>query len=144
MNTLIHVSAFIILLLVPNDFDSTISIHPGNFYYEIGSNVTLKCFINYQKSSYIDVNTTLYMEWSYKGYTENATIPLGGDAKHSLDYTIDWLKLSDAGHYICLHFITAAVSDPNIKFSSIKSNTASIRAISKSMINCDGLLNLNL
>ena len=123
--------------LVPNDFNSIISIHPNNFYYEIGSNVTLNCSINYQESSYIDVNTTLYMEWNYKSYTKNANILLGGDAEHSLDYTINQLKLSDAGHYICLHFITAAVSDPNIKSSSIKSNTASIRAISKSMIKCD-------
>ena len=134
MNTLIHVSAFIILLLVPNDFNSTISIHPDNFYYEIGSKVTLKCFINYRKSSYIDVNTTLYMEWSYERYTENANIPLGGDAEHSLDYTINRLKLSDAGQYFCLHFITVPGGDPNIKFSSFKSNTASIRSISKSMI----------
>ena len=125
------------MLLVPNDFNSTTSIHPDNVYYEIGSNVTLNCSINYQESSYIDVNTTLYMEWSYKSYTKNASIPLGGDAEHSLDYTINWLKLSDAGQYLCLHFITAAVSDPNIKSSSIKSKTASIKAISKSMIKCD-------
>ena len=122
------------MLLVPNDINSTISIHPDSFYYEIGSNVTLNCSINYQESSYIDINTTLYMEWSYKSYTKNAIIPLGGDAEHSLDYTINWLKLSDAGQYLCLHFITAAVSDPNIKCSSIKNKTASIRAISKSMI----------
>ena len=125
------------MLLVPNDFNSTVSIHPDSFHYEIGSNVNLNCSIYYQKSSYIDVNTALYMEWNYKSYTKNANIPLGGDAQHSLDYTISWLKLSDAGQYICLHFITAAVSDPNIKSSSIKSNTASIRAISKSMIKCD-------
>ena len=128
------------MLLVPNDFNSTVSIHPGNFYYEIGSNVTLNCSIKYQvEPSYIDVNTTLYMEWSYKSYIKNATIPLGGDAQYSLDYTISWLKLSDAGQYFCLHLITAAMSDPNIKSSSIKSKTASIRAISKSMINCNGL-----
>ena len=125
------------MLLVPNYFNSTISIHPNNFYYEIGSNVTLNCFINYQESSYVDVGTDIYMEWKYKSYTKNVSIPLGGDAEHSLDYTINWLKLSDAGQYLCLHFITAAVSDPNIKSSSIKSKTASIRAISKSMIKCD-------
>ena len=125
------------MLLVPNDFNSTISIHPDSFYYEIGSNVTLSCSINYQDSSYIDVGTDLYMKWSFKSYTKNVNIPLGGDAEHSLDYTINWLKLSDAGQYFCLHFITAAVSDPNIKSSSIKSNTANIRAISKSMIKCD-------
>ena len=122
------------MLLVSNDFNSTISIHPDNFYYKIGSNVTLNCFIKYHESLYIDVNTTLYMEWSYKNYTKNATIPLGGDAEHSLDYTINLLKLSDAGQYICLHLITATEHVPNIKSSSIKSNTASIRAISKSMI----------
>ena len=125
------------MLLVPNDFNSTISIHPNNFYYKIGSNVTLNCFINYQESSYVDVGTDLYMKWSYKSYTKNATISHDSDAEHSLDYTINWLKLSDAGQYLCLHFITAAVSDPNIKSSSIKSNTARIRAISKSMIKCD-------
>ena len=119
------------MLLVPNDINSTISIHPDSFYYEFGSNVTLNCSINYQESSYIDVNTILYMEWSYKSYTKNASIPLGGNAEHSLDYTINRLKLSDAGQYFCLHFITAPVSDPNIKSSSIKGNTASIRAISK-------------
>ena len=122
------------MLLVPNDFNSTTSIHPDNVYYEIGSNVTLNCSINYQESSYIDVGTDLYMEWSYKSYTKNATISLGGDAEHSLNYTINRLKLSDAGQYFCLHFITATEHDPNIKSSSIKSKTASIRAISKSMI----------
>ena len=125
------------MLLVPNDFNSTISIHPNNFYYEIGSNVTLNCSINYQESSYIDINTTLYMEWSYKSYTKNAIIPLAGDVEQSLDYTINRLKLSDAGQYFCLHFITAAMSDLNIKSSSIKNKTASIRSISKSMIECD-------
>ena len=125
------------MLLVPNDFNSTISIHPDSLYYEIGSNVTLSCSINYQESSYIDVSTDLYMEWSYKSYAKNANIRLGGDAEHSLDYTINWLELSDAGQYFCLHFITTAVSDLNIKPSSTKSKTASIRAISKSMIKCD-------
>ena len=125
------------MLLVPNGINSTISIHPDSFYYEIGSNVTLNCSINYKESSYIDVDTDLYMEWNYKGYTENINIPLGGDAEYSLDYTINQLKLSDAGQYYCLHFITAPGGDPNIKSSSIKSKTASIRAISKSMIKCD-------
>ena len=122
------------MLLVPNDFNSIISIHPDNFYYEIGSNVTLNCSINYQESSYIDVNTTLYIEWSYKSYTKNANISLVGDIEYSLDYTINLLKLSDAGQYLCLHLIIATEHDPNIKSSSIKSKTASIRAISKSMI----------
>ena len=125
------------MLLVPNDFNSTISVHPDSLYYEIGSNATLSCSINYQDSSYIDVNTILYIEWSYKSYTKNANISLGGDAEHSLDYTINRLKLSDAGQYICLHFITAAVNDLNIKSSSSKNKTASIRAISKSMVKCD-------
>ena len=125
------------MLLVPNDINSTVSIHPDSFYYEIGSNVTLNCSIKYQESSYIDVNTALYMKWNYKSYIKNVNILLGGDAEHSLDYTINRLKLSDVGQYFCLHFITAAVNDSNIKSSSIKNNTASIRAISKSMIKCD-------
>ena len=134
MTCVINSNTYIIMLLVSNDFNSTISIHPDSLYYKIGSNVTLSYSINYQVSSYIDVGTNLYMKWSYKSYTKNATISLGGDAENSLDYTINWLKLSDAGQYLCLHLITAAVSDPNIKSSSIKSKTASIRAISKSMI----------
>ena len=125
------------MLLVPNDISSAISIDPDNFYYEIGSNVTLGCSINYQISSHIDVDSTLYIEWNYKNYTKITNILLDRDVKHSLEYTINWLKLSDAGQYYCLHYITATVGDPNIISSSIKNKTASIRANSKSMIKCD-------
>ena len=122
------------MLLVPNDISSTISIDPDKFYYEIGSNVTLSCSINHQKSSYIDVDSTLYVEWNYKNYTKITDILLDRDVRHSLEYTIYWLKLSDAGQYYCLHYITATVGDSNIISSSIINKTASIRANSKSLI----------
>ena len=113
------------MFLVPNEVNSTTAVNPDASFYEVGSNITLTCSINYFKSSYIDVETTIYIEWIYK---KSINKSLNHDSLH---YTIKEINLSDAGQYSCLYYITLTVSNPNILPSEDQFNTINIFAISK-------------
>ena len=114
---------------VPNKIDSTTAVSPASSYYEVGSNVTLTCSLSYKKSSFTDVNTTVYMEWTYENSIINAT-------NTTLDnfffqYTVDDLKLSNAGLYNCSYFIYPIMSTPYIKPSKKHFDVINITVISK-------------
>ena len=103
-------------ILVPNEIYSNVFTNPLKSYFEVGSNVTLTCSISYNKSSYIDVTTVIYMEWTYEKSIIDTTTSLDN---YFFQYNRDELKLSDAGIYNCSYFIYSAVSNPYIK-SSVK------------------------
>ena len=115
--------------LVPNEIDSTISVDPVNSYNEVGSKITFTCSIVYHKPSYIDINTGIYVEWIHGRSILNTTTNL---ADYSFKFTIDILKLSDAGQYNCSYHIFPTISNPNIQNSKRQFSSTSISAISKS------------
>ena len=114
------------MLLVPNEIVP--KINPIKSYYAVGSKLTLKCSFSYFKSSYIDVKTSVYMEWIHRKTIINITTSSNHD---SLQYTIDAFNLSDAGQYNCSYYITSAVPNPNIQPSKKQFHTINISTISK-------------
>ena len=109
-----------------------VSINPDQSYYEVASNITLTCSISYDKPSYFDVNTRVYMQWAKETNLTNISIPLIELTNHNLTHTISSLKLSDAGIYNCTFFIETVDFNPSIPRSNLKDNAIGITAISKS------------
>lgn len=91
----------------------------------------LTCSISYNKSSYIDVSTTVYMKWIHKKNNSIVNISTTLD-DYPFHYTIDELKLSDASEYNCLYFINPTVFNPYIKPSEEHFDITNITVISKS------------
>ena len=121
-----------IIILVPNEIDSAVYVNPNQTYYEVGSDITLTCAIIYYKPSYIDVNSSAYMQWTKETNLTNITVPLIDITEHNLTHTISSLKLSDAGRYNCTFSIETVDFEPSIFSSSIKYSAIEISAISKS------------
>ena len=115
--------------LVPNEIDSIISVDPVNSYYKVGSKITLTCSIVYHKPSYIGINTGIYVEWIHGRSILNTTT---NSTKHSFNFIVDDLKLSDAGQYNCSYYIFPTISNPNIRHSTRQFISTSISTISKS------------
>ena len=121
-----------IIILVPNEIDSAVYVNPNQTYYEVGSEITLTCAISYDKPSYFDVNTRVYMQWAKETNLTSISIPLIELTNHNLTHTISSLKLSDAGIYNCTFFIETVDFEPNILHSSVKDSVIGVTAISKS------------
>ena len=109
-----------------------VSINPKKTYYKVGSDITLTCAISYDKPSYIDLNTRVYMQWAKETNLTNITILLIELTNHNLIHSISSLKLSDAGMYSCTFFIETVDFEPNILCSSVKDSVIGVTAISKS------------
>ena len=118
--------------LVPNEINVAVSINPKKTYYKVGSDITLTCAISYDKPSYFDVNTRVYIQWAKETNLTNITIPLIELTNHNLIHSISSLKLSDAGMYSCTFFIETVDFEPNILRSSVKDSVIGVTAISKS------------
>ena len=114
---------------VPNEIDSTTALSPASSYYEVGSDITLTCSIRYIKSTYIDVSTRVHIIWMPGGVSTNTV--LHENTSHCLQYTVQKLKLLQAGQYKCLYFIDTAVPNFYINSSVTKSNITNITAVSK-------------
>ena len=114
---------------VPNEIDSTTAFGPATSYYEVGSDITLTCSIKYVQSTYIDVSTRVHINWM-PGEVSTSTV-LHENTSHSLPYTVNNLKLSQAGEYKCLYFIDTALPNSYISHSLTKSDVINISAISK-------------
>ena len=99
-------------------------------YYEVGSDITLTCLIEYVKPTYIDVSTRVHIEWKKLESILTNTV-LHDFTSHNLQYTVHNLNLSQAGQYKCLYFIDTAYSNSYINPSVTKSDVINITAISK-------------
>lgn len=125
-----RITSILYYFIVPNEIYSNISTNPVKTFYEVGSNVTLTCSISYHKSPYIDVSTTIYMEWICNKRKGSIISTIFDD--YSFHYDVDELKLSDAGEYICLYYINPTVFNPYIKPSENKYHITNITVLSKS------------
>ena len=85
------------------------TIVPLKPYYIAGSNVTLSCYVT---EPYFDISTTVYIKWisnrtlsnEFSNHTYNTFF----------NYTLHDIKLSEAGKYDCIYYITSATSNPYI------------------------------
>ena len=116
--------------IVPNAIIPYILIHPSKMYYNVNDNVSLSCHIKYPKSSHIDIDTLVNIQWlnsskhilrSYTGLND-----YNDYTEHTLNYTISNVKLSDAGKYTCSVFITASMNNNVILDSGTTSNFTNI------------------
>ena len=114
---------------VTNEIESTTAVNPDTSYYEVDSNINLTCSIRYVQSTYIDVGTRVHINWMPGGVSTSTV--LHENTSHSLQYTIQNLKLSQAGQYKCLYSIDTAEPNFYINPSVTKSDVISITAISK-------------
>ena len=118
-------------IIVPNEYSSSITVNPDKSYYDIGSSIVLHCNVLYHKSLLIDVKTSLFMEWSYINGIKNTAFPLNDNAEHTINYTINNIKLSDAGQYTCSYYINTLVDHLHILHSANKTIYTNITAASK-------------
>ena len=121
----------IFIIIVPNEYSSNIIVNPDKSYYDIGISIVLHCNVLYYKSLLIDVNTSLFMKWSYINGIKNATFPLSDNAEHTINYTISNMKLSDAGKYTCLYYINTLADHPHILHSANRTIYTNITVASK-------------
>ena len=118
-------------MLVPNRVRPT--IYPLQSHYEVASSVTLSCSVTYPQSDLIDVDTNMILQWS--NYSNNVlSVHVGPLTDYAtLNYTINNVKLSDAGQYTCAFFIDSAINYPNILASDTIISSINI-SISKCII----------
>ena len=113
--------------IVTNAIIPYILIHPSKMYYNVNDNISLSCHIKYPKSSCIDVDTIVNIQWlNSSNHTLHSYTGLNDYTEHTLNYTISNVKLSDAGQYTCSVFITALMNDNFILDSGTTSNFISI------------------
>ena len=92
--------------IVTNAIIPYILIHPSKMYYNVNDNISLSCHIKYPKSSHIDFDTNVSIQWlNSSNHTLHSYTGLNDYTEHTLNYTISNVKLSDAGQYTCSVFI---------------------------------------
>ena len=100
---------------------TSIFINTLQSFYEVSSNITLWCFVTEPNSSFIDINTTLKIQWSSQKES------VGLDSYHTHTYSkkfehiLSNITLSDAGVYNCSYYITSTEDNSFV----IQSNTGS-------------------
>ena len=98
-------------------------------HYEVGSNVTLTCFVTKPNPHHVDIHTTVNIRWSSHKRTSNQYSIYKYNQNFS--YTLNNLKLSDAGEYNCSYYLTSTDSDPYIKQSDVKTEASNVTIKSK-------------
>ena len=104
---------------VANNIIPSIVTDPNKTVYDVGDSVTLNCSVAYPKSSSIDVNTTVNIEWS----NGSTLVSYTAINDYTLQYTLSGLKLSDAGEYTCYSFVSTEQYHPYILNSNLTSQS---------------------
>ena len=105
---------------VANNIIPSIVTNPNKTVYDVGNNVTLSCSVTYPRSSSIDVNTVVNIEWSNGSTLVSYNNATNG---YTLQYTLSELKLSDAGEYTCYSFVSTEQYHPYILNSNLTSQS---------------------
>ena len=119
---------FYSLILVPINSTSLVfnALQP---YYEVGSNVTLTCFVTNSDTHHVDIDTTVNIQWSSnrnslkQSHTHNYN--------RGFTHTLTQLKLSDAGEYKCSYYLTSTNDNPYIKQSEVNTDVTTVMIKSK-------------
>ena len=104
---------------VDNNIILSIVTNPHKTVYDVGDSVTLNCSVAYPKSSSIDVNTVVNIEWS----NGSTLVSYTAINDYTLQYTLSELKLSDAGEYTCYSSVSTEQYHPYILNSSLTSQS---------------------
>ena len=106
------------------------TIFPLKPYYIAGSNVTLSCLII---EPYFDISTTVYIKWISNRTLSNEFFI------HSyntfFNHTLHDIKLSEAGNYDCIYYITSAAGNSYIIDSDDRVNFTNVTVKSECLLN---------
>ena len=106
------------------------TIVPLKPYYIAGSNVTLSCYIT---EPHLDISTTVNIKWISNRTLSNEF------SNHSyntfFNHTLYDIKLSEAGKYDCIYYITSAASNPYIIDSDIGDGVTNVTVKSEYLLN---------
>ena len=98
-------------------------------HYIVGNNVTLTCFVTKPNPHYVDINTTVNIQWSsHKRISNHYFIHI---YNQNFNHTLTNIKLSDAGEYNCSYYLTSANDNPYIKSSDVKTEATILMIKSK-------------
>ena len=107
-------------------------------HYEVGSNVTLTCFVTNSNPHHVD--TTVNIQWS----SQNNSLKQSHTHSYNrgFTHTLTQIKLSDAGEYKCSYYLTSANDSPYIKQSEVNIGVTTV--IIKSEFTTDNFSHLLL
>lgn len=113
--------------LVPKGTISSITISQDDPLFGVGSNAILSCSVYYANSSFIDVDTTVHIEWKHNGVLLDSHSTGNTFSNVSFEY-----HLSDVNNeeYTCESYLSATDANPFIKNSNITSNTTIVTGLS--------------
>ena len=116
------------LLIVPISSTSLVfgALQP---HYEVGSNVTLTCFVTKPNTQHVDIDTIVNIQWRSHKKTSNQYSSYSYN--ENLNHNLTKLKLSDAGEYNCSYYLTSTTNNPYIKESNVNTNTTHVTIKSK-------------
>ena len=120
---------FLVVFSVPTDSASP-TIVPLKPYYIAGSNVTLSCYVT---KPHLDISTTVYIKW-ISNRTLSSTIS-SHSYNTSLNQMLHYIKLSDAGEYNCIYYITSAAGNPYIIDSDVRAGVTNVTVKSECLLN---------
>lgn len=120
------------MLIVVQSVTPEVSISPLLSHYKEESTVTLFCFV---MSPLIDTATFTIMQWKKDDSNViNSTSVYNSPrirSNHTLIYTIDSIKLSDAGQFTCSSFTNTTIVNPFVKESETNVGVITIDVMSK-------------
>uniref|UniRef100_A0A1X7V1J9 Ig-like domain-containing protein n=1 Tax=Amphimedon queenslandica TaxID=400682 RepID=A0A1X7V1J9_AMPQE len=92
-------------------------------YYEAGTKVTLSCKVTEPDSPLVNVDTTVNIKWS-----PNKNIPQYSNHSYSkyFNYTLNNIKLSDAGEYNCTYYLNTTTDNPYIIPSDVRTGVTDV------------------
>ena len=99
-------------------------LKPTEFYFEVGTEVTLSYKVTEPNSLLVDIHTTVNIKWSSnKNISQQYSIyPYNS----YFNYTLTNIKLSDAGEYNCTYYLTSTTDSPYIKPSDVRTRVTNV------------------
>ena len=98
----------------------------------VDTNIIITCSATYPVSSFINVATNVTIQWlNSSSHILHSYTGLNDYTEHTLNYTINNAKLSDAGQYTCAFFINVATDNPFVLTSDTMTTVVNVSINSK-------------
>ena len=111
------------MLLVPINGTSLI-FHPLKSYYEVGSDITLSCYVTNINSTLVDIDTAINIKWSSQ--KKNLSETSVHRYNENFTYILTNVALSYAGNYNCTYYLASTTDNPYIKPSDVRTGVTNV------------------
>ena len=101
-----------------------LTIHPLQSYYEVGSNITLSCYVTNTNSTLVNIDTAVNIKWSSQ--KNNLKDNLEHSYNENFTHTLTNVSLSYAGNYNCTYNLTSTTNNPYIIPSDVRTGVTSV------------------